>query len=82
MEIDDTNWSLLVRTAYNMYELLDRLYLEPDANKERLSKRNDDELKRGINKFREAMILISKNNELKFGKRFNIPYVVYIEGNA
>ena len=82
MDNKDVNYSLLVRTVNNMYELLDRLLLEPDYNKVKLSKFNEDELKRGISKFREVMVLISNNNKLKKGYGFNIPFVIYIEGNA
>jgi len=73
------NKSLFIRSAYNMFELLERLFLEPN---EPLSKFNEEELKRGIGRFREAMVLISKNSEMKKGCGYRVPFIIYKEGNC
>ena len=78
----DMSKSLFLRTTHNMYELLERLHLEPDAEDIKLSKYNEDELKRGINGFIEAMILISKNSRMKKSDIYNVPFICHEPGNC
>lgn len=75
-------WSLFLRSLYNIMELLDRIYLEQDSTGYKLSQDEVDKAWEGIKRFNDVMKFLATKDNNKESPKYRIPYIIKIEGHA